>query len=374
MIAHDVESGQLSEVSISQGRLLRRAVSGQESTVYLSPGWFDVQVNGFAGFDFNSGELTTDGFEEVVRRLQAEGVTRFLPTVVTDSLVHMKKCLRIIVRARQESPVVTRAVPGIHLEGPFISRDRGARGAHPEEHIRDPDRALFDEFQEAANGQVRLLTLAPEMRRAAELIGQLTAHGVVVAIGHSVANGDEIERAVAAGARLSTHLGNGIPAQLPRHPNPIWEQLARDELTASAIFDGHHLPPSVMRVLFRVKGVQKLVLTSDAVSLARCEPGVYEGQVGGKVELGKDGRLRIFGTEYLAGSASSLLDGVDTALNRLGIDAGSALRMVSRTPAELLGLEPREDWTLIDTAGRRVELLAVVADGEVVVDKMAGGS
>ena len=181
-----------------------------------------------------------------------------------------------------------------------------------------------------------------------------------------MADETRIREAVDAGARLSTHLGNGVPATLPRHRNLIWPQLADDRLTASAIFDGHHLTDSVMRVLAKAKAPDRLILTSDAVALAGMPPGVYEGQVGGDVELHADGRLTVLSGEYLAGSASSLLHGVRTAVLRLGLDPARVLPMVGRLPAELLGLPDAEDWTVVEIGPASVEPVAVVVNGAVV--------
>src|SRR5207248_2337185 len=148
---------------------------------------------------------------------------------------------------------VAHAVAGIHLEGPYISAEDGPRGAHARRHVRPPDWDEFRRLQDASGGRVRLLTLAPEHDGAVHFIERLTAAGVVVALGHTAASGERIRDAVRAGARLSTHLGNGSHAVLPRHPNYLWEQLADDGLWASVICDGHHLPPSVVRCVVRVK-------------------------------------------------------------------------------------------------------------------------
>lgn len=335
---------------------------------FVSSGWIDVQVNGFAGYDVNADDMGVADFEAMIRRLHEHGTTRLLPTVITGSERHMAACLRRVADARERSPRVREAVPGLHLEGPFLSPEDGARGAHPASCVRAADPALFDLLQEAAGGAIRLVTLAPEVPGALELTATLHARGVVVAIGHSLADAAVLDEAVAAGARLSTHLGNGLPALLPRHPNPLWDQLADDRLYASAIFDGHHLPPSVMRVLARVKGPRKLILTSDAVALAGRPPGVYQAPVGGRVELHPDNRLTMYGTDYLAGSASSLADGVHQAVARAGLTPRAALRAVTRTPAELLELEPRDDWTLVRFEPRRLRVLAVASHGRLLHD------
>lgn len=351
------------------GRIVRRdAATEPDPRVLVGPGWTDVQVNGFAGHDVNGDPMPPAGFEAMRRALATTGVTRFLPTVITAAASDMSARLRAVAQAREASDTTRRAIPGIHLEGPFLSPEDGARGAHPLSAIRGPDRALFEAFQEAASGLIRLVTLAPERPGALELIGYLRSHDIVVAIGHTLADGQRIAEAADAGATLSTHLGNGAPALLPRHPNVIWEQLAEDRLYASAIFDGHHLPPSVMRVLLRVKGPDRLLLTSDAVSLAGRPPGVYEGQVGGKVELHPNGRLTMHGTAYLAGSASSLADGVATAVDRLGTDPRDAIAMVSRVPETLLGLPPSDDLTVVELRPSGLSVRRVVIDGRTAFD------
>lgn len=356
------------------GRIVRHEASTEpDRRLLVGPGWTDVQVNGFAGHDVNGDPMPPAGFEAMRRALAATGVTHFLPTVITAAAPDIAARLGAIAQARDASEAIRRAVPGIHLEGPFLSPDDGARGAHPLSAIRDPDRALFDSFQDAAGGLIRLVTLAPERPGALELTAYLRAHGIVVAIGHTQAGAQRIAEAADAGATLSTHLGNGAPALLPRHPNVIWEQLAEDRLYASAIFDGHHLPPSVMRVLLRVKGPDRLLLTSDAVSLAGRPPGVYEGQVGGKVELHPNGRLTMHGTSYLAGSASSLADGVATAVDLLGVDPRDAIAMVSQVPETLLGLPPSDDVTVVELGPFGLSVRCVVIDGRTAFNDSVEG-
>ena len=372
MNALAIESGELCSVHRQLGRIHIGPAAQVEDGLYLSPGWLDVQVNGFAGHDVNGGDLDVEGFELMTHALHAQGVARYLPTVITASPAHLTRCLMRIVEASDTSNVVGRAVAGIHLEGPFISPEDGARGAHPIEQVRAPDPVLFDELQHAADGRIRVVTLAPEGAGAADFIAQLVDRGIIVALGHTVADAHAIRAAVDAGASLATHLGNGAPARLPRHPNMIWEQLAEDRLYASAIFDGHHLPKSVMKVFARVKGSERLLLTSDAVALAGQPPGVYDGQVGGKVELHPSGRLTVFASEYLAGSASSLSDAVRTAVTQVGLSPEQALTMVGRTPRQLLKRDDPDDWTLARISNGDVEVLAVAVDGELVVDRLDG--
>jgi N-acetylglucosamine-6-phosphate deacetylase len=318
-----------------------------EPDVFISPGWIDIQVNGFAGADFNTADASPETAAHIVARLADEGVAQCLPTVITQSHQHMARCLSAIANAMGQDVNVREAIAGIHLEGPWISSVDGARGAHPLEHARRPAWDEFERLQDAAQGHIKLVTLAPELEGAIRFIEKLVNAGIVVALGHTLATTQAIADAVKAGATLSTHLGNGAPAMLPRHPNMIWDQLADDRLYASAIFDGHHLPASVMRVLAKVKGPERLILTSDAVALARMPPGIYDAAVGGKVELREDGRLSVLGTPYLAGSASSLKDGVEHAVRDAGVALADACRMASTTPAGLLGLSQLRGFTVL---------------------------
>ncbi len=324
-----------------------------------TPGWLDIQVNGYAGTDFNSGRALPADFERARVAQRTLGVTRFLPTVITGTPAGMGECIRRIVEARASSAELAAAMPLIHLEGPFISPEDGARGAHPLECVRPPDLALFEDLQAQAQGLVRLLTLAPEHEGSLDFIARVTAAGTRVAIGHSLASSERIREAVDAGATLSTHLGNGLPNNLRRHPNPLFDQLAEPRLSASAIFDGHHLPDSVMRVIHRMKAPGHLILTSDAVALAGMPAGVYEGQVGGKVELHSSGRLTMYGSDYLAGSASSLLDGINNAIRVSGLDVTEVVRYVTDVPATLLGLPPSDARVELAAAGGAFKVTGV---------------
>lgn len=370
LTARNLRTGTFVSIHLTDSRVRMEAATQElaASDVFTGPGWIDIQVNGFAGHDINKGDLDVPGFERMTQALHSKGVAHYLPTIITATERHMAHCLNAVAQAQHNSLLVGCSVSGIHLEGPFLSPEDGARGAHPLAHIRDPDRAIFDALQEAARGQIRLVTLAPERPGALDLTAYLHAQGIVVAIGHSLADDTAIREAVDAGARLSTHLGNGLPRLLPRHPNPLWAQLAEDRLTASVIFDGHHLPESTMKVFYRVKGNGGLIITSDAVALAGCEPGVYEGQVGGTVELHPNGRLTMLGSEYLAGSASSLADGLNVAIHRVGMSVEDAVSCVTSTPARLLGLDPEKSETIF-IRGSRLEALCVAIAGEIVYQR-----
>ena len=308
---------------------------------WIAPGLVDLQVNGWGGLDLNDGRLTAETVAHLVRALAATGVTTLMPTLITASEESLCDALAAIAAARRADPAVARAIPGVHVEGPSISPDDGPRGAHPRGHVRPPDRDEFDRWQAAAGGLVRLVTLAPEWAEAPSFVRSLAADGVVVAIGHSAADPAAVRAVADAGARLSTHLGNGVAATLPRHPNLIWAQLADDRLSASVIADGHHLPDDTLKAMIRAKGIERSILVSDAVALAGMPPGLYDAAVGGRVELTAEGRLGVAGTPYLAGAARALKDGVATAVRAVGLGLADALRLATANPADLIGATDR---------------------------------
>jgi N-acetylglucosamine-6-phosphate deacetylase len=298
-----------------------------------SPGFVDLQVNGFAGIDFNEPGRSAEQIGSALEAMRRTGVTRCLPTLITSGLDDCCRCARAI--AAVDDP----AIAGLHLEGPYISPEDGARGAHPRAHCIP---ASFDDFrrrQEAAGGRVVLVTLAPEVEGALKLTERLAADGIRIAIGHSQAPPALVRDAITAGATLSTHLGNGCAAMLPRHPNLIWEQLAADELTASMIVDGHHLPPATVKSMMRVKSPQRTILVTDAVAAAGMPPGQYRlGHV--DVDVGVDRRVSLRGTPYLAGSALTLPEAIGNTVRFTGLPLSTVLAMATTQPADYLGIAP----------------------------------
>jgi len=304
----------------------------------MAPGLVDLQVNGFGGLDFNHYPFLVETVEQVTQLLWQQGVTTFMPTVITASNEVIENAVRRLAEACQQRPTVARAVAGIHLEGPFLSAEDGPRGAHPREHIKAPDWALFKHWQRAAEGRITLLTLSPEGARVGEFIAHCVESGVRVSVGHTSATPEEISQAVAAGATLSTHLGNGAHLELPRHPNYIWQQLAEDDLACAMIADGDHLPASVLKVFMRVKG-QQAFLVSDVTCFAGMPAGQYSSTIGGRVELSPSGRLSVADRpQLLAGSAKGLLDGVNFLLGQKLASRQAALEMASLRPAHQLNL------------------------------------
>ena len=305
------------------------------------PGFVDLQVNGFGGVDFNRPALAVAQAGDALDRMRATGVTRCLPTLITSSFEDFA------VRARAIVTLEHPAVAGIHMEGPYLSPEDGPRGAHPRAHLTSATIEDFRRRQEAAAGLIRLVTLAPEVPGALSLIEYLVQAGVRVAIGHTAAEPPAIADAISAGATLATHLGNGCAAVLPRHPNVIWELLAADDVLASLIVDGHHLPPSTVKSLVRAKSPRRTVLITDAISAAGSVPGRYTlGDVA--AELGADGRVSLPGTPYLAGSSLTMDRAIGNAARFTGLPLDQIVPMASTIPAAYLGISMRgtvtADW------------------------------
>lgn len=300
---------------------------------FLCPGFIDLQVNGFAGCDYNDPNSPLESIQHSLEVQFSTGVTRLLPTIITGGPKEILGCLRNLLKAKETLPH-GQAMEGFHVEGPHISPEDGPRGAHPRRWVRPPDIEEFKRWQDAAQGHVRLVTLAPEWPEAPRYIEYLVREGVVVSLGHTNANGQQIAGGVRAGATLSTHLGNGAHQVLQRHPNYIWEQLAQDDLAASFIVDGIHLPASFLKVALRAKGIERSVLVTDAVMPAGCQPGPFMlGEV--EVELKSEGCVVLRGGTRLAGSALRM----DTAISntvRLGeVSLQNALTMATRNAARV---------------------------------------
>lgn len=335
---HLAETGQPARVQLRGGRVAAVEVTESAPDRWVAPGFVDAQVNGFGGFDVNAPDPSADEICAMVEALWRQGVTSLCPTVVTQSEEQMCRSLRAVAEAAGRSSLMAHSLPMAHVEGPYLSPEDGPRGAHAREHIRPASTAEYERWQGAAGGRVGVVTLAPEAPGALEYTRALAAEGTVIAIGHTAASPALVREAADAGARLSTHLGNGCHALLPRLDNPIWAQLAEDRLWGSFIFDGHHLPPEVMKVMLRAKGLARALLVSDSVALAGAPPGSYESPVGGRVELGADGRLSLAGSGFLAGSASPLRAGARNAMVHAGVGLRAAMKLVAANPARLLGL------------------------------------
>lgn len=331
---------------VEDGVIQKERACAAQGLPVLAPGLIDLQINGYGGHDLNGDELHAADVEALSAALCKVGVATYLPTLITASEESLCQRFSQISQAKQTLPYAGQMIAGIHVEGPSISIKDGPRGAHPAQHIRPPSIDEFERWQQAADGLITMVTLAPEVNGAIDYIHQLTRRGICVALGHCDATENEILRAVDAGAQMSTHLGNGIASTMPRHPNAIWAQLAEDRLSASLILDGHHLPGSTARSMIRAKELSRVILVSDSVKFAGMPAGRYESAIGGDVEVSDDGRISIAGTPYLAGSGANLLSIVTGFTQLIGLPFLEGLRMATQNPAAILGrsvnLQPGE--------------------------------
>jgi N-acetylglucosamine-6-phosphate deacetylase len=331
-IALEMANGRISRISLARD---------QFDLPLIAPGLVDLQINGFGGIEFNDPELTIENVRQVAVSQDKFGVTDFLATCTTDSHSVLKHAHATVARAIRELPDVAARIPGIHLEGPFISPDDGPRGAHPKQHVRPPDWDEFQRLQSAAEGRIKLTTVSPEYDSSPGFIRRVASSGVLVAIGHTKATSDQIKAAVDAGARMSTHLGNGAHPTIRRHPNYIWDQLAEDRLVASLIVDGHHLPPAVVKSMIRAKTPERVVLVSDITSMGGMPPGRYKTGLG-ELEVLSSGKLVPANQpELLAGASLPIHGCVANVMRFGGVDLTTAIDMASRRPAELVGLDHR---------------------------------
>ena len=337
LTGRDPWTGESHVIHCADGRIAAIEQGPAGEIAWLAPGLIDLQVNGYCGDDLNADDLTIDTVQSLARRMLATGVTTFFPTLITASEEKIVCNLRIIAAARRADPLLMHIIPCVHVEGPHIAPEDGPRGAHPREHVRPPDIAEFTRWQAASCDLVGMVTLSPQYPGASEYIQALSTQGIHISLGHSGASAEQIHAAAAAGARLSTHLGNGVANQLPRHPNLIWAQLSEDRLTATFIADGHHLPADTLTVMLRAKTVKRSVLVSDLVMLAGLSPGEYVTPVGGKVDLHPDGRLNVAGSGYLAGATAALKDAIAYVTANTGFSLGDAMHMATANPGSFAG-------------------------------------
>jgi N-acetylglucosamine-6-phosphate deacetylase len=347
-------------------RLTEEPTDRPDPPTWIAPAFWDIQTNGRWGRSFSDPDLTVDDVISIVRWQAELGTGRLCPTLITAPFEAMRHGVATIAAACEADPIVNRMVVGIHLEGPSISSLDGYRGAHPILSVRNPDWEEFEALQAASGGRIVMVTLAPERLGAPDFMIRAESEGIIIAIGHTAADISTLERAAGYGARLSTHLGNGIAMNLPRHPNAIWTQAADDRLMASLIADGHHLDRSVLRVLIRAKGPERCILVSDASPLAGLPPGIY-----GDWEVLPSGKIVVSRGLYLAGSARDLRFAVGEVLDALPeLAPEAAIAMATTQPAAFLGFHnpahydySERTFILFRLDQRRLDHIGTLVDG-----------
>lgn len=328
---------------------------------FLAPGLIDNQINGYAGVDFSGNSLAVEDVIHAVHAIWSGGVTSFFPTLITNSSETLTKNLSTLAKAIKSDEKLRECIPGFHLEGPYISPEEGYRGCHPVQYIHNPSWEEFLGFQEAADGKIIEITLAPEIDGAMEFIKLCNKHGILVALGHTNASAEQILQAVENGARLSTHLGNACANYIHRHKNPIWPQLANDRLTPTIIADGHHLLSEEIQVFYKVKGPQNIILTSDVIYLSGMTPDKYTF-LESEVILTPEGLLYNPVLQCLAGASFPLKKGVENVMNFTGCSLTNAINMASRNVAGIFNLNDRASLV----KGKRADIILFERKGNEI--------
>ena len=303
-----------------------------------SEGWVDLQVNGYAGIDFNAPGLTVEAVKAVTERLEADGTAGYMPTFVTGDPETVIGAMRTVVEARHRYAVCERNVIGFFLEGPFISPEPGAVGTHPVEWVRPPDLALFGRFQDAAEGLVRMVNVAAEVPGMPDFVRAVSSSGVTVSLGHQLASSPaDLEPCIAAGAKAFTHLGNGIPNEVDRHDNIIYSALVEDRASVMFIPDGHHLPDTMLRLYSRAVPADRLIAVSDAQYPAGLPPGEYE-VCGAHARLEPNGLLWNPARNCLVGATTPLARCMEILRERTGLSETELRKIGHDNPLRLVGL------------------------------------
>ncbi|HUJ94142.1 MAG TPA: N-acetylglucosamine-6-phosphate deacetylase [Terriglobales bacterium] len=355
-----VEDGVITEVgSCARGEVPRSCRVVDFGDGVLAPGLIDIHIHGGAGHDVM--EPSADALMAVEHLLARHGVSSYFPTTVTapmdatlSALGRLAEAIEAAERGSLSNELRARPL-GIHLEGPFLSHIR--RGVHPPEDLLDPDPHVFEQFWQASRGQIRLLTIAPELPGALEVIAQATELGVCVSVGHSDASLDATRAAITAGARHATHTFNAMRPLNHRDPGILGEVLTDPRLSADIIADGIHVDPAIVQLFLMAKGHDAAVLITDANAATGMPDGTYHlGPFEFEV---RDGRCLSGGK--LAGSVLTLDRAVRNTMEFAGWDLQQAIRLATVNPARVTGLSTRGEVK----AGARADLVVLSANGEV---------
>ncbi len=344
ILARHYKTGEGTRVTWKDGRIVSvEPASIPADAPWIAPALVDVQVNGYAGIDFQADSTDEESLLKVVRALRRDGCARVLLTVITRNWPCLLENLKRLKTIRDGNPELARTLFGWHVEGPFISGEPGFIGAHPPDAVCDPSEEAISELKAVVGNDPTLLTLAPERTGSEAAIRKARELGFVVSLGHTNASKAEVKSAVQAGAQGFTHLGNGCPQQLDRHDNILWRVLDDSGLTAGLIPDTHHVNPQVFRLFHKLLPEEKISWTTDAMSGAGAPPGLYSiGRL--QVEVGEDRVARQPGKQNFAGSALEPLRGITLGAGMLGKPWQSVWDHFSVIPSRLMGqnvsLEP----------------------------------
>ena len=358
-----IEDGRIASVTTrATGELPAQVRALDYPATTLAPAFFDVHIHGAAGHDVM--EATPEALNTVGGFLAARGTGSFLATTVTAPLDETLRALSGLAKFIAQPPIPAQARPiGIHLEGPFLSHVK--RGVQPSEHLLAPDIVLFDRLFDAAEGHIRLMTLAPELPGAVELTAHATARGVRVSMGHSNATATETRAVLAAGAGSATHTFNAMRPLGHREPGILGVVLTDDSLFAELICDGIHTTPEIVKLWGKAKGPERGILVTDAMSAAGMPDGEYK--LGGFAVQVANGIAMVGGV--LAGSVLTLDRALANFVKFTGAPLELALRLVTVNPAAMTGIGAQAGSLAV---GQPANLVAVDAAGKLVASIIDG--
>ena len=368
-------------IGIKDGKIadihILKKLTSKDDTIFIAPGLIDNQVNGYKGYSFVDigQELTLEGIKEITSGFWEVGITTYIPTLVTsEHNIHLKN-LKLLATAKKD--IETRgSIAGFHLEGPYVSPENGYRGAHLLMHVRKPNWDEFKELYDASEENILQTTLAPEIDGAFDFISKCKEKGVVVALGHHNASSVQINEAIDRGAVIATHLGNAIPNYIHRWNNTLWPQLAEERLNIGMICDGFHLTPEQIKVFYKTKGSDKIIMTSDMSPYGGLTPGFYFNAIGDTLELKAEGVVMYPANESLSGSASPLSKMVGYVMKVTGCNLADAIKMASTNAAQIYGLDDRgelkqgmrADLILFSLDDFTMNIKKTIVEGDVVFD------
>ncbi|MCL2645844.1 MAG: hypothetical protein FWD61_02435 [Phycisphaerales bacterium] len=300
------------------------------------PGYIDIQVNGFGGIDYNENHLTADKLQSSCEKLQATGVAGILATITSDQPGAMINRLANLVKARSAIPLAQKLIPGIHIEGPYMSGEAGYRGAHPVEAMKPVDLDVLKKFHDTCQGLLRIVTVAPEMDPGCKGIAFLSQHKITVSGGHSNASMDQLKAALDAGLSMWTHLGNGCPATMHRHDNIIQRVLSLSgRIWCCFIGDGVHVPLFALKNYLKAANPDRTIVVTDAVWPAGLGPGRYRMGRWGDVVIGEDMAIWAPDKSHFLGSASTMPH-CRKNLETLGLPTATIDNLLIHHPAKFI--------------------------------------
>jgi N-acetylglucosamine-6-phosphate deacetylase len=370
------ETGEPVKIEISDGliRSITNIAGLPENSpgLIVAPGLIDNQVNGYMGVDFSEDGVNVQSMMRVLDAIHKDGVTSFVPTIITNSHEKLIRNFRNVCSVLKEERI-NDSIPGFHLEGPYISPERGYYGTHPVEFVRKPSWDEFLNYQEAAEGRIIEVTVAPEVDGVMEFITKCSKNSILVSIGHSNASAEQINEAVERGARLATHLGNGLANMIDRHKNPIWPLLANELIMPSIIADGNHLLREQVWVFCKIKGPENIFLVSDVSPLIGMAPGHYN-YLGSEVLYTADGYLRNLKMNCLAGASLPLKRGVENIVDFTDCSLATAINMATRNVSKACKLTDRghlipgerADLILFKFENRKIFISQTMVKGRIV--------